>query len=118
MGMAYGSVGEEMCPRGVRFLPEVLPSAPLLPNAHSGAGGAGLRGQVLRGETVAHAAHGLDVPGGGGVVAELTTQVRHVRLDRALVGVADEVARDVRLAAQHERQVSLDRKSTRLNSSH
>ena len=49
------------------------------------------RDEVLGRQPVADAAHGLDVARIGRVVAELAAEVRHVGLDRALVGLADQI---------------------------
>ncbi len=69
--------------------------------------GSHLGSRVLRGEPVPDAPHSLDESRLCGVVSELASKIRHVGLDRALVGIPDEVGRHVRLAAQHDRQIRL-----------
>src|SRR5690606_14830991 len=67
----------------------------------------GSRRLRFRRESVADAAHRLDVARAGGAVAELATQIRHVRLHRAPVGLAHVVPAREGLAAQDEREVGL-----------
>ncbi|CAI7571570.1 unnamed protein product, partial [Penicillium discolor] len=73
-------------------------------------GFAGIRGRgapVVGREAVPDTAHRLDVTRGGGTVAELPTQIGHVRLDRPLVGFTHPIEGVTGGSAQPEREVGL-----------